>query len=154
MQTVTGDKALMKALRDLADRPTGQEIDLVAVDAMDPLRRETAALAPRAALRAGVVTRKRVARGRGLREYWVSFRRGLAMRIAHLVEFGTAPHSLAKGASRRKNIMQDVPPFHPGTNPEPFFRPAFEGTKLEVIERFGAGAWRIIAGVAKKANRR
>lgn len=153
MATVTGDLALKKALRDLAQRPTGQEIDRIAVAALEPLRAETAALAPRPSLKAGVVTRKRTGTGRERREYWVSFRRGLAMRIAHLVEFGTAPHSLAKGASRRKNIMQDVPPFHPGTNPEPFFRPAFEGTKMEVIETFGQKTWALIAGIAQRVRK-
>lgn len=154
MVKITGERELQSTLRRLAQRPTSAETDQIAVAALDPLRSETAALAPRMSLKQGVVTRKRASRSRASREYWVSFRRGIAMQIAHLVEFGTAPHSLAKGASRRKNLLQDVPPFHPGTNPEPFMTPAFEGTKNEVIAEFGRRAWQSILSAVPGGRRR
>jgi HK97 gp10 family phage protein len=46
-------------------------------------------------------------------------------RLAHLIEFGTAPHMIGEK-------------LHPGARAFPFLRPAFEETQAEVIERFGA----------------
>lgn len=46
-------------------------------------------------------------------------------RVAHLVEFGTAPH-VVDGK------------LHPGAAAAPFLRPAFEETKDEVVRLFGA----------------
>lgn len=148
--SVTGDRQVVRNLRELANRPTAKEIDEDAIASLEVLRAETAALAPRTSLKKGVVSRRRKIRSRSYREYWVAFRRGLPMAIAHLVELGTAPHSLAKGASRRKGIMQNVPPFHPGTEPEPFFTPAFEATKGEVVMGF---AQRTMARLATAATR-
>lgn len=131
-----GDKQTMKNLRTLARTPRDSKQDEILIEALTPLKNMTNATAPRPALRSGAVIAKRPGRGRG-KTYWVAFRRGIAMRIAHLVELGTLPHSLAKGASRRYGIMQDVPPFHPGTGPEPWFRPAFESTKQQAIQIYG-----------------
>lgn len=47
------------------------------------------------------------------------------VREAHLVEFGTAPHSVAKGARRKKGYLQDKGPHHPGAAPHHFFLPGF-----------------------------
>ena len=150
MAQIIGQQKLMNNLRRLAQEPSLAELDKIGKDALEPLRSETSALAPRASLKRGVVTRRVAAKGRSHRQYWVSFRRGLAMRIAHLVELGTAPHSLAPGASRRKGLLQHVPPFHPGTRPYPFFTPAFEGTKLIVIDRYGKLIWNAMASVARR----
>ncbi|WP_323009832.1 HK97-gp10 family putative phage morphogenesis protein [Paracoccus sp. (in: a-proteobacteria)] len=52
------------------------------------------------------------------------------VRYAHLVEFGTAPHEVTKGASSRslkgkaRNAM-GLGNQHPGASPQPFFWPAF-----------------------------
>lgn len=62
-------------------------------------------------------------------EFWLTFRRR-ARKIAHLVEFGTAPHY-----QPRRGIL------HPGARPKPFFRPAYESTKDEVIEGVGRRVW-------------
>lgn len=48
-----------------------------------------------------------------------------AVRYAHLVEFGTAPHSLAKGASRKRGRLQDQGVMHPGATAQPFFWPGW-----------------------------
>ena len=42
-------------------------------------------------------------------------------------EFGTAAHSLAKGASRARGKKQDVGPHHPGEKAQPFFWPTWRG---------------------------
>lgn len=146
MAKVRGDQALLRNLRAASATPSASQVfDSICTDALVPLRDETNALAPRPSLKTGAVIRKRaIGSGRFVRVFWVAFRRGTPMRIAHLVELGTAPHSLYPGASRRKNLYQDRPPFHPGTHPEPFFRPAFEGTKFEVISTFGRRAWEVI----------
>jgi HK97 gp10 family phage protein len=49
-----------------------------------------------------------------------------AVRIAHLVEFGTAPHDEPKAGIH-----------HPGARPKPFLRPAYESRKDEAVQRFG-----------------
>jgi len=64
--------------------------------------------------------------------WWVSFARR-ARKIAHLVEFGTAPH-----AQPRRGIM------HPGARPKPFFRPAFDSTKGEIFGSLSQGIKRLL----------
>lgn len=144
MVKLTGVSDLKRNLREVSNSPTGKVLDAICAEALEPLRDETNNRAPRAALRNGAVIAKISGQGQYRRTFWVAFRRGIAMRIAHLIELGTAPHSLAKGASRRYGIMQDVPPFHPGTPAEPFFRPAYDNTAPEVIERFGKRLWAVM----------
>lgn len=50
---------------------------------------------------------------------------GKAISIAHLVEFGTAPHW-----QPNRGMM------HPGARPKPFLRPAFEEMKGSVVAAF------------------
>ena len=56
---------------------------------------------------------------------------------AHLVEFGTRPHSVARGAKlesgKGRRPLRQVAPFHPGARPKPFLRPAFEAHKGSVL---------------------
>ena len=153
MVQIIGERQLLSNLGRVAAHPTVQEMDKIGIAALEPMRAEVAALAPRPSLKRGVVSRKRRGNGRGFREYWIAFRRGLPMRIAHLVELGTAPHSLAKGASRRKGIMQHVPPFHPGTRPEPFMTPAFEGEKQTVLVTYGRLAFAAITAAVGTIGR-
>lgn len=152
MAKIRGVSDLTRNLKVITGVPTGARLDEIAATALEPLRDATNSGAPRPSLRSGAVIRKMKSSGQFVRTFWVAFRRGMPMRIAHLVEFGTAPHSLAKGASRRYGIMQDVPPFHPGTPPEPFFRPAYEATKAEVSQSFGAGVWNSITSVIRGAR--
>jgi len=149
MARVTGLNELKRNLKSVSEVPSGGRLDEIAQASLVPLRDATNRGAPRPSLRQGAVIRKMRSSGMYVREYWVAFRRGMPMRIAHLVELGTAPHSLAKGASRRYGIMQDVPPFHPGTPPEPFFRPAYESTKDEVQESFAASLWGAITSAVR-----
>lgn len=48
---------------------------------------------------------------------------------ARWVEFGTAPHSLAKGARRKAGKLQDVGPHHPGATAQPFFYPSYRALR-------------------------
>ena len=60
---------------------------------------------------------------------------------AHLVEFGTRPHSLKKGdqlARGRRPHVQTGPANHPGATAKPFMRPAFDTKKQEAIRVFAA----------------
>jgi HK97 gp10 family phage protein len=67
-------------------------------------------------------------------------------REAHLVEFGTAPHFEPK-----------INHMHPGADPKPFMRPAFEETKEEVVKIFGDSIGPAVekraASLAKRANK-
>ena len=60
---------------------------------------------------------------------------------AHLVEFGTRAHSLAKGATLKRKSGKGVTkgqgsgPQHPGAKPKPFMKPAWDSTKDAVGEK-------------------
>lgn len=66
-------------------------------------------------------------------------KRGVSPRsYAHLVEFGTRPHSLGKGSMldpfrRSAKVKNQHGATHPGTAPQPFMRPAFDGKKFEAV---------------------
>jgi HK97 gp10 family phage protein len=135
---VTGDVELIAAMRSIGMSVQGNEIDRIARASLAPMKDETAANAKRlrqASTKNGqhldqsVVIAKKVSKGRAYREFWLSFK-GRGARIAHLVEFGTAPHDQPKRGIR-----------HPGARPKPFARPAFESTKEETGEIFGRGVW-------------
>lgn len=63
---------------------------------------------------------------------------------AHLVEFGTKPHSLLKGASSRGRlkkatadlVARGIGKIHPGAKARPFLRPAFDQTKGQILQIF------------------
>lgn len=74
---------------------------------------------------------KRVLKGKALQgffQYIVGFTYGKGAKndgwYARLVEFGTQPHSLRRGADVSRGKKQ-LPPFHPGSRPNPFMRRAF-----------------------------
>lgn len=147
---LTGAAQLKTALSKLRDVPFKKNVDDAIVDGLKPLVDETQSRAPRPSLKTGVGIAKARSATATVRTFLVGFKRGLPMRIAHLVEFGTAPHSMAKGASRRKGLFQDRPPFSPGTPPEPFFRPAYESTKDEVLRRVGGNVWNLFVKAVSK----
>jgi hypothetical protein len=118
-------------------------LDLIGVESFKPLQDEIDARAPRPSLRNGTKAKVWERNGR-IRKYVLGFKRGKPMRIAHLIEFGTQPHSLKRGASVRKGIFVGQPPMHPGDPPEPFMRPAFEATKDRVKAEFGSRIWALI----------
>lgn len=91
----------------------------------------------------GVIITRRKSRGRMFREYWMSFSRR-ARKLAHLVEFGTAPHY----QPNFKGGWQ-----HPGSRAKPFARPAFESTKEEVVETVSRGVWLRIAASVRQGLR-
>lgn len=61
---------------------------------------------------------------------------GKAIGLAHLVEFGTAPHWQPKRGRQ-----------HPGARPKPFLRPAFEEMRSDVPARFGEALVGMISGL-------
>lgn len=77
------------------------------------------------------------------REKWLGFRKR-ARKVAHLVEYGTAPHY-------QPNFKGGF--FHPGAAAHPFFRPAFESTKGDVVDHMGNAIWRRISGSIVGAGR-
>lgn len=93
--------------------------------------------------------RKKVAKmvpvGRGGRKV-----RAVPAYYAHLVEGGTKPHRLSKGAkvARRGKAAsgQDAGALHPGAKPQPFLGPAFDATKDRAKEE----AQRVLAGEVDK----
>lgn len=137
---VRGDKEIRANMRRVRAAVGGRDLDIMMRESLKPLEDETRQNAlqrrqvgynpPGGHLDQGVVTAKYEDRSRFHKTFWVSFRRR-ARKIAHLVEFGTAPHW-----QPRRRVM------HPGARPYPFFRPAFESTKSEVISKMGKAVWR------------
>lgn len=146
---ITGEAALYANMRRVAKIPRNAELDAAMREALAPMVLGINSRAPRRMLKGTAVAALYRAYSATRRTWWIAFKEP-GRRIAHLVELGTAPHSLAKGASRRKGILQDMPPHHPGTPQVPFVRPAFEATKAEVVSALGRAIWsRITIGLRK-----
>lgn len=135
---VTGDRELIANLRRAYNSVGGAALDADLRASLEPMKTQTEDNArrlrdnhnpPGGHLDEGVIIAKQKHRGRLYREYWVSFTRR-ARKIAHLVEFGTAPHW-----QPNRGIM------HPGARPKPFFRTAFESTKEDVTMEVGRRVW-------------
>lgn len=139
---VVGDRELMRAMRGVTQQVTGNVLDQIIRESLEPMRAQTQENAlkhrqhgtnPKGGhLDQGIVTARVKAQGRSKRIFWISFRRR-ARKIAHFVEFGTAPHW-----QPRRGIM------HPGARPFPFFRPAFESEKGPTVKRFSRLTWMLI----------
>lgn len=136
MVKITGVQTVLGNLREAGQIPKGRILDGMIKEALEPMRNAINARAPRRILKGTARSALHEGRSPSRRIWWIAFVEP-GRRVAHLIELGTAPHSLAKGASRRKNIMQDVPPHHPGDPPDPFMRPAFEETGEEVVRALG-----------------
>lgn len=143
---VRGDKEIRANLRAVGRAVGGREMDAMITRALTPMKEATVAGAlqhrqphnpPGGHLDQGVVIVKRDSRGSLYRVFWVTFTRR-ARKLAHLVEFGTAPH-----AQPNRGIM------HPGARPFPFFRPAFEETKEGVGMSVGASVWTRISSAIR-----
>ena len=145
--SIKGDKALRANLRRMA-LIKKSEVNAIMEDALEPMRELTSENAlklrqpgrrPRGGhLDEGVVAVPRPEQSSASRTtWWVTFARR-ARKIAHLVEFGTAPH-----AQPNRGI------FHPGARPKPFFRPAFEMTKSETFNKLSRGIQTVLLGRIK-----
>lgn len=162
--TLTGDKALKENIRRLSRIYTPKAMDFDMELALEPMRRKTEKNAtplrnffgkhslffpqprgrpPGGHLDEGVVSARVVARPKR-RTWWVSFARR-ARYIAHLVEFGTAPHF-------QKNFKGGFN--HPGARAQPFFRPAFDSEKDHVIQTLARRAWLRLSAAASTGRRR
>lgn len=149
---VRGDREIIANLRRAQNSIGGAFLDRTLREALEPMRERTADNArklrqvgynpPGGHLDEGVVIVKRGGFGRFQREHWISFRKR-ARKIAHLVEYGTAPHY-----QPRRGVM------HPGARPKPFMRPAFEAMKNQVAQDVARAVWLRISsslvGVARR----
>lgn len=149
--TVSGDKEIMANMKRAYNSVGGTFMDKLLRESLEPMAQATRDNAkplrnyagkyagfpdpktPRRGghLDQGVKIARFAAKSRLSREYWVAFSKR-ARKIAHLVEYGTAPHF-------QPNFLGGF--FHPGASPHPFFRPAFEETKHEVGKEIGERVW-------------
>lgn len=89
-------------------------------------------------------------------EAWGGSSRGFIYprNYAHLVEYGTGPHSLDPQGGR---VGGGPPRMHPGSRPQPFFRPAIDTTKSQVMSAIagvmGEELEKIRVKAAQKARR-
>lgn len=139
---VTGDKEIIANIRRAYRSVGGTAMDVSLRTGLEPMREETVDNArqhrqphtPKGGhLDEGIVTARREVNGFFGRVYWIAFARR-ARKLAHLVEFGTAPHWQPK-----RGIM------HPGARAFPFFRPAFESTKHLVVSIISNRVWEQIS---------
>ncbi|MGV6872552.1 HK97-gp10 family putative phage morphogenesis protein [Pseudochelatococcus sp. B33] len=78
------------------------------------------------------------------------------VRYAHLVEFGTGPHSVAKGARRKYSGMvhaltsKGKARQHPGSKPQPFFFPPYRALRRRVLSRVSRATSRAVRSMARK----
>lgn len=139
---VTGDRELIARMKLISSAVAGRPLDQLCGETLDPMKVETIANArvlrqpgtnPKGGhLDQGVVVARVLSKGKGYRRFWLSFR-NRARYIAHLVEYGTAPHF-----QPRRGIM------HPGARQKPFIRPAFDSKGPEALKIFSQGAWNLI----------
>jgi hypothetical protein len=71
--------------------------------------------------------------------FWLSFKLR-ARKIAHLVEFGTAPHWQPRW---RGGWM------HPGARPKPFIRPAYDAKAGDAVRIISREIWSGIVGTIR-----
>lgn len=155
---LTGDVALRNNMRRLARVYDGRSMDADIEASLEPLRRETEQNAaslrnyvgkwpdffpqPTKAPKGGHldqgVESARISGSSRKRVWWVGFSKR-ARKLAHLLEFGVAPHFQPRF---KRGWM------HPGSRPYPFFRPAFDSKKGVVLDTLRRRAWQRIASVA------
>jgi hypothetical protein len=148
---IRGVAEVNRALTNAGNAP-GKLIDVACQQGLEPMRLQTElnAMARRQPhtpkgghLDEGVVVAKIQSKGQFFREYWISFTKR-ARKLAHLVEFGTAPHWQPnwRGGS-----------LHPGARPYPFARPAFEAKKGGVADVMGRVFWAGIAATIRGVSK-
>lgn len=139
MVAIRGQAAVKNVMSMLAAAPA-KVLDQACVASLTPMRNQIAENAlplrqphtPKGGhLDEGVAIGKIDSRGKFWRVFWVAFTKR-ARAIAHLVEFGTAPHWQPRW---RGGWM------HPGARPKPFARPGYEQTKDDVPAIFGKTMW-------------
>lgn len=148
---VDGMAGLEKALADLAKSQSKAVSRRALIEAAEPTVTAAEALAPvdDGELRESIgasnkLTPRQKRRFRETRGDVTVFV-GAGASHAHLVEFGTKAHT---------NAGQFAGSQHPGTSAQPFMRPAWEGTKHQVLERLKDRLWaNIEKTVARNAAR-
>lgn len=150
---VKGDRELAAALRILGRGLPPSVIDRSAEVASKPMLDDAVARArkhrqpgrrPRGGhLDEGIVFRRKKKQSRGRRSF-VMGAINRALRILHLVEFGTRPHFQPR---RFGGIM------HPGARPFPIMRPAMDAHGERIPENFGREVWKHIERLVMSLNR-
>lgn len=155
---VRGDKELIANIRRAYNSVGGRALDENLLTSLEPMKDQTQENAralrnypgkhpgwpdppasPRGGhLDQGLVTVIRFRRGLLFREAWLTFTRR-AKKLAHLVEYGTAPH-----------WQPGLKFMHPGARAQPFARQAFEETKDEVVASVGKNVWSRISGSIRR----
>ena len=141
--TVQGFQGLQRALREVAKHPTPAERKRARRVALQPIVDE----ARETLIANGSVESGKLSKALGVADENADLSTAGPVRgkphanVAHLVEFGTAPHFQP---NRFGGIM------HPGARPKPFLRPAFETMKEEVVRKT---AEEVLKDIAKAVDR-
>lgn len=147
---IRGDRQTVRNLRSLAKGLPAASINRSARVAMKPMltkakqnanrhrnyvgkwpKQFTQPKAGRQSVAAGLKFRIMKPTKRMVRHYWIGAT-GRAIKLAHLLEFGTAPHKQPKFLGGW---------YHPGARPRPFMTPAYESEKNNVERSLGHALW-------------
>lgn len=151
---ISGDREVVNALRSLSNGLPMADVDKAAVKSMQPMLQDAKNRArglrnfagkhpgfpdPRSPRKGGHLDEgldvRKTTSTRAKRSYWLGAVRR-ALKIAHLVEFGTAPHFQPHF---RGGFL------HPGARRQPFMTPAYEEHADDVPESFGKNLWQILS---------
>lgn len=122
---------LLAALKELEDDVVDSKLLRSTVRAAGkPIREEARRLCPQDTGRLWASIQTRVTQRRKVETMAAV---GAREHYAHLVEFGTKPHLIPYGKNdpRRRGLSRGFR--HPGTDPQPFIRPAFDSKKDEAV---------------------
>lgn len=138
----------LRAMKELPERVYAKVVGQAANYAMTPVLKDARRRCPR---RDGLLAKSL---GKKLKKYkrsgsavvLVGPRKGFKdiqtgadpVNYAHLVEFGTGPHRIPDPGTGLKigPIVIRGTVDHPGARPQPFLRPALDGNKVTVLERY------------------
>jgi hypothetical protein len=135
---VRGGRQLAAKLRSIGHAPTVAERRRARQAALQPILEDAALnLAANGSVESGQLLRGLAIKGKNRNEDRFG-QRGKHSPVAHLVEYGTAPHW-----QPRLGIM------HPGARPKPFVQPAYQINKLEAIAIYAAMMWAVITRSAR-----
>ncbi len=158
--SLTGDVELMRLLENLPDKVFKKVIGKASRKAMAPVVKSARRKAPAETglLRKSLGTKQKAYKKNGVTVTIVGPRKGFKSKVkvddgrggtrtesrnpanyAHLVEFGTRPHSTSAGVSSRskdertKAFTATQTTKHPGTQAQPFMRPAFDQNRGNIV---------------------
>lgn len=140
---VRGGREIAAALRSMSRAITPAQVDRAHRAALAPMQTSARAhFAANGSFKTGVLPSEFVVVKTGEFEHKLGCI-GMAARLMHIVEFGSAPH-----------FQPGRGTWHPGAEPKPAFRPAFEETREDALRVAGKSYGDELSRIAAALRRR